>query len=60
LHLHDVAGGPQRLPGGEHADAGRREERVLLRPQWPGVPKKRVLEQIELIGQELIPSLKSA
>lgn len=31
----------------------------LLRPQWPGVPQKHVLEQIELIGQELIPSLRS-
>jgi alkanesulfonate monooxygenase SsuD/methylene tetrahydromethanopterin reductase-like flavin-dependent oxidoreductase (luciferase family) len=32
----------------------------LLRPQWPGVPQKRVLDQIELIGHELIPSLRSA
>ena len=32
----------------------------LLRPQWPGVPQKRVLEQIELIGRELIPGLRAA
>jgi alkanesulfonate monooxygenase SsuD/methylene tetrahydromethanopterin reductase-like flavin-dependent oxidoreductase (luciferase family) len=31
----------------------------LLRPQWPGVPQKRVLEQIELIGQDVIPALRS-
>jgi alkanesulfonate monooxygenase SsuD/methylene tetrahydromethanopterin reductase-like flavin-dependent oxidoreductase (luciferase family) len=32
----------------------------LLRPQWPGVPQRRVLDQIELIGRDLIPSLRSA
>jgi alkanesulfonate monooxygenase SsuD/methylene tetrahydromethanopterin reductase-like flavin-dependent oxidoreductase (luciferase family) len=32
----------------------------LLRPQWPGVPQKRVLAQIELIGHALIPGLRSA
>lgn len=32
----------------------------LLRPQWPGMPQKRVMEQIELIGQEVIPGLRSA
>ena len=29
----------------------------LLRPQWPGVPQQRVLEQIELIGRHVIPAL---
>ncbi len=32
----------------------------LLRPQWPGVPQRSVLDQIELIGRDLIPSLRSA
>jgi alkanesulfonate monooxygenase SsuD/methylene tetrahydromethanopterin reductase-like flavin-dependent oxidoreductase (luciferase family) len=31
----------------------------LLRPQWPGAPQKRVLEQIELIGRDVIPALRS-
>jgi alkanesulfonate monooxygenase SsuD/methylene tetrahydromethanopterin reductase-like flavin-dependent oxidoreductase (luciferase family) len=29
----------------------------LLRPQWPGMPSARVLEQIELIGRHVIPAL---
>jgi alkanesulfonate monooxygenase SsuD/methylene tetrahydromethanopterin reductase-like flavin-dependent oxidoreductase (luciferase family) len=31
----------------------------LMRPQWPGVPQKRVLEQIELLGQQVFPALRS-
>ena len=29
----------------------------LLRPQWPGMPQQRVLDQIELIGRHVIPAL---
>jgi alkanesulfonate monooxygenase SsuD/methylene tetrahydromethanopterin reductase-like flavin-dependent oxidoreductase (luciferase family) len=29
----------------------------LLRPQWPGMPQQRVLEQIELLGRHVIPAL---
>lgn len=30
----------------------------LMRLQWPGMPQKRVLEQIQLIGERVIPELK--
>jgi alkanesulfonate monooxygenase SsuD/methylene tetrahydromethanopterin reductase-like flavin-dependent oxidoreductase (luciferase family) len=48
-----------------HAEILRYRDRLgvnsfLLRPQWPGVPQERVLEQIELIGRDLIPRLRSA
>jgi alkanesulfonate monooxygenase SsuD/methylene tetrahydromethanopterin reductase-like flavin-dependent oxidoreductase (luciferase family) len=48
-----------------HAEILRYRDRLgvnsfLLRPQWPGVAQERVLEQIELIGRDLIPRLRSA
>lgn len=30
----------------------------LLRPQWPGMPQKLVLDQIELLGQQVFPALR--
>ena len=30
----------------------------LLRPQWPGMPQKLVLDQIELLGQHVFPALR--
>jgi hypothetical protein len=30
----------------------------LLRLQWPGMPQKLVLDQIELLGQRLFPALR--
>jgi alkanesulfonate monooxygenase SsuD/methylene tetrahydromethanopterin reductase-like flavin-dependent oxidoreductase (luciferase family) len=30
----------------------------LLRPQWPGVPQKSVIEQIQLLGQHVMPALR--
>jgi len=30
----------------------------LLRPQWPGMPQKQVLDQIELLGQQVFPGLR--
>jgi alkanesulfonate monooxygenase SsuD/methylene tetrahydromethanopterin reductase-like flavin-dependent oxidoreductase (luciferase family) len=32
----------------------------LLRLQWPGMPQKQVLSQIELLGQHVLPALKKA
>jgi alkanesulfonate monooxygenase SsuD/methylene tetrahydromethanopterin reductase-like flavin-dependent oxidoreductase (luciferase family) len=56
-----IAGTPDEC----HAEMLRYRDRLgvnsfLLRPQWPGVPQKRVLEQIELIGRDLIPRLRAA
>jgi alkanesulfonate monooxygenase SsuD/methylene tetrahydromethanopterin reductase-like flavin-dependent oxidoreductase (luciferase family) len=31
----------------------------LLRPQWPGMPQQRILEQIELIGRHVIPAFEA-
>lgn len=43
------------------AELVRYNERVgvnhfLLRPQWPGMPQKQVLGQIELFGREVLPA----
>ena len=46
-----------------HAEIQRYHDRVgvnhfLLRLQWPGMPQKLVLDQIELIGAQLFPKLR--
>jgi alkanesulfonate monooxygenase SsuD/methylene tetrahydromethanopterin reductase-like flavin-dependent oxidoreductase (luciferase family) len=46
------------------ADIERYHERLgvnhfLLRVQWPGMPQKPVLQQIELLGQHVFPALRS-
>ena len=42
---------------------GRYQERLgemqwVLRIQWPGIPHKKVMEQVELLGSRVIPHFR--